>query len=73
MVHEEEGGSFFNHYGEGGEDMQSQIILQNKGENPYTIRVESIASHLTVSNAFMKSMLRQHLLRILFLPNKVFN
>lgn len=51
------------------DEIAFQTILLNKAENPKISRVVVIASHLTVSNAFLRSILRKHLLGVLFLPN----
>jgi len=50
-------------------EIQVHIILQKRGRGPYGSRVAIMASHLTVSKAFRRSMERQHLLQVFFLLN----
>lgn len=49
------------------EEIQFQMILQNRNANPKASRVVIMALHLIVSEAFLKSIPIQHLLRVLFL------
>lgn len=50
------------------EEIQLCTSLHSRGLNPMYSRVDVIVCHLTVSKAFLKSILRQHLLGLMILP-----